>query len=54
MPLFGGPPGVEKLKVKRNVKALIKALGYKKDEHVRWAAARALAGIGDTSLPRGW
>jgi len=29
MPLFG-PPNVEKLKAKRDVKGLIKALGYQK------------------------
>ena len=47
MPLFG-PPNVEKLKAKRSVDGLIKALGYKKDSEdyrhrgVRRAAAEAL------------
>ena len=47
MPLFG-PPNVEKLKAKRDVKGLIKALGYQKDGHVRNAAAGVLGQIGDT------
>jgi len=42
-----GPPNVEKLQAKGNVKGLIKALGYKKDEDVREAAAKALGEIGD-------
>jgi len=46
MPLFG-PPNVDKLKAKNNVKGLIKALGYEKDQHVREAAAGALSQIGD-------
>jgi HEAT repeat protein len=46
MPLFG-PPNVEKLKVERDVKGLIKALRYVKDEKVRLAAAGALGDIGD-------
>src|SRR5450759_2332909 len=46
MPLFG-PPNVEKLKAKRDVKGLIKALGYQKDPAVRRAAAEALGQIGD-------
>ena len=41
MPLFG-PPNVEKLKAKGNVKGLIKALGYQKDEQLRQLAAEAL------------
>jgi HEAT repeat protein len=40
------PPDVEKMKAKRDVKGLIKALGYRKDESVRQAAAGALAQIG--------
>ena len=45
MPLFG-PPNVEKLKAKGNVKGLIKALDYKKDASVRRAAAKALGKSG--------
>jgi len=49
MPLFGlfGPPNVEKLKAKSDVKGLIKALGYEKDSRVRRDAAGALGKIGD-------
>jgi HEAT repeat protein len=46
MPLFG-PPNVENLKAKRNIKGLIKALGYQEDTTVRSAAAEALGQIGD-------
>jgi HEAT repeat protein len=46
MPFFG-PPNVEKLKAKGNVKGLIKALSYKKDRTVRQSAAEALGEIGD-------
>jgi HEAT repeat protein len=46
MPLFG-PPNVENLKAKGDVPALIKALGYEKDQAVRKAAAKALGQIGD-------
>jgi HEAT repeat protein len=46
MPLLG-PPDVEKLKAKRDVKGLIKALGYEKASTVRMAAARVLGEIGD-------
>jgi hypothetical protein len=46
MPLFG-PPNVEKLEAKGNVKGLIKALGYEKDADVREAAALALGQVGD-------
>jgi HEAT repeat protein len=52
MPLFG-PPNIEKMKAKRDVQGLIKALSYKKDstegEHfrVRRTAAKALGEIGD-------
>jgi len=42
-----GPPNVEKMKARRDVKGLIRALGYKKDWEVRAAAARALGGIKD-------
>lgn len=44
MPLFG-PPNVDKLKAKDDVKGLIKALKYK-DSSVRQAAAEALGAIG--------
>ncbi len=46
MPLFG-PPNVEKLKEKKDVKGLINALGYGKDYKVRSAAAQALGEIRD-------
>ena len=46
MPLFG-PPNVKELEAGRNVKGLIKALGYKKDWIVRHTAAEALGRIGD-------
>jgi HEAT repeat protein len=46
MPLFG-PPNVEKLKAKADVKGLTKALRYKKDFEVPGRAARALGEIGD-------
>jgi HEAT repeat protein len=46
MPLFG-PPNVEKLKARRDIAGLVKALAYKKDWNVRKAAAGALAKIGD-------
>jgi HEAT repeat protein len=42
MPLFGGPPNIEKLKAKRDIQGLIKALNYEKDAKVRQAAAKAL------------
>ena len=41
MPLLG-PPDVEKLKAKKDVKGLIKALRYEKDVKVRYSAAVAL------------
>ena len=41
-------PNVEKLTVKRNVKGLIKALRYQKDENVRRKAAMALWDMGDS------
>jgi HEAT repeat protein len=47
MPLFG-PPDIEKLKAKRDVKGLIKALGHRKDAEVREGAVKALGEIGDT------
>ena len=42
-----GPPNIEKMKAKKNVKGLIKALGYKKNFQVRFDAARLLGEIGD-------
>jgi HEAT repeat protein len=46
MSIFG-PPNIEKLKAKRNVKGLIKALEYKKSSRVRSEAAVALGEIGN-------
>ncbi len=43
---FFGPPNIEKMKAKNDVKGLVKALGYQKDEDVRKAAAEALSRIG--------
>ena len=45
MSLFGSPD-VEKLKAKGDVKGLIKALSYKKDQTVRQSAAEALGEMG--------
>ncbi len=42
-----GPPNVEKLKIKRDVKRLITALKYQNDEKVRKAAVAALGEIKD-------
>jgi HEAT repeat protein len=42
-----GPPDVEKLKVKRDVQGLIRALGYAADASVRRAAVEGLAELGD-------
>jgi HEAT repeat protein len=42
-----GEPNIEKMKAKRDVKGLIKALKYKKQWGVRWNAAKALVAIGD-------
>ena len=49
MGLFG-PPNIEKLKVRKNIKGLIEAL-KDKDEDVRKRAAWALGKIGDA---RAW
>jgi HEAT repeat protein len=48
VPLFWlfGPPNIEKMRARRDVKGLIKALGYKKDTDVREAAAEALDELG--------
>ncbi len=40
-------PNIEKLKEKRDVKGLIKALNYKEDYYVRIEAAKTLGEIGD-------
>jgi HEAT repeat protein len=48
MPLFG-PPEIEKLKAKRDVKGLVKALGYKEDVEIRRKAAIALGELKDTA-----
>ncbi|HYC20073.1 MAG TPA: HEAT repeat domain-containing protein, partial [Candidatus Bathyarchaeia archaeon] len=46
--VFGfGTPNVQKMKEKRDVKRLIKALGYQQSSDVRRAAAEALGTIGD-------
>jgi HEAT repeat protein len=42
-----GEPNVEKMKARKNVRGLIKALGYQKDYGVRRVAAEALGEIGD-------
>ena len=47
MPLFG-PPNVERLAAKSDVKGLIRALRYRGSSDVRSSAAEALGGIGDT------
>jgi len=49
MALFG-PPDVSKLRDKQDVTGLTKALGYKKDENLRWRAAYALSEIGDARV----
>ena len=46
MPLFG-PPNIAKLEARKDIDALVKALGYQKDWHIRSAAATALGQIGD-------
>jgi HEAT repeat protein len=46
MSLFG-KPDIEKLKTKRNIEGLIKALGNKKYADVRWQSARVLEQLGD-------
>jgi len=42
-----GPPNIDKLKSKKDITGLTKALGYKKDTNVRVSAIRALGEIGD-------
>lgn len=46
MPFFG-PPNIEKLEDRHNIKGLIKALSYKKNAEVRDEAAMALGRLGD-------
>ena len=46
MGLFG-PPNVEKMAAKRDVKGLAKALNYRKDIGIQCHAARELGEIGD-------
>ena len=48
---FFGPPDIEKMKARRDIEGLIEALGYKKDEGVRKAAAQALGEVGAGSVP---
>lgn len=45
-----GPPNVEKLKSSGNVKGLVNALGYKKDQAIVQAASLALVEIGPASV----
>ena len=42
-----GPPNVAKMKARKNIKGLIKALGYDDDSDIREAAAIALGELGD-------
>lgn len=46
MALFG-PPDVEKLKVRHDVRGLVRALGYQQDRFVRMTAAEALGELGE-------
>lgn len=50
MPLFGGPPDVVRLRDKGDVKGLMKALQYQKDENIRKDAAIALSSFKDTNV----
>jgi HEAT repeat protein len=52
MPLFG-PPSVDKLKAKRDVKTLIELLCSSKDRRIRCEAAAALGDIGDPRAVEG-
>ena len=49
MGLFG-PPNIEKMLSKRDIKGLIKALGYQQDKGVQKAASKALVKIGTDSV----
>ena len=44
---FGGKPNIDKLKQKRDVKGLIKALEYRDSDYIRREAVRALGGLRD-------
>lgn len=46
--LFRPKPDVQTLKTNHDVYGLIRALQYKRDSDVRWAAATALGGLGGT------
>lgn len=45
-----GKPDVAKLLIKRDVRKLVRALEYRKDESVRKAAAEALGAVGDPAV----
>jgi len=49
MPLFG-PPNVDKMKAKGDVKGLIKAFGYQKDPTIRQSASSALVEMGPETI----
>ncbi len=44
-----GPPNIEKMKARRDIKGLIKALSYQKDEEIRADAASALGELEEQS-----
>jgi HEAT repeat protein len=46
MPLFG-PPDVEKMRARRDISGLIKAMDYTRDAKIRQAAATAVGEMGD-------
>lgn len=52
MPLFGGPPNIDKLKAKKDVKGLIKALEYRSSGQIRAEAAQGLGEIKDRAALR--
>lgn len=49
MSLFSKPPDVDQLLAKKNIRGLLKALGYQKTQQVRAAAARALGELQNQS-----
>ena len=49
MSIFG-QPNIDKLKTKRDIKGLIKALNYSKNENIRTEAVRALVNIGKPAI----
>ena len=54
MPLFGlSVADIEKMKTKKDVKGLTKALTYKKNAAIRLCAARALVNVGDNTAVDG-